>query len=205
MKIRFFQSSSLAIAAAIIAASGFASAQAFAADLQLTGANATLVQDINSKNASQGEAVSAKLTSTVKGATELPKGTVLLGKVDQVQTSTNGGPATLSIVFDQAQLRDGRTIPVKATLIGAFPSEAGNYGAYDDGDSAEGVLPGSIAPDQKVDQEPGVLGGHVALHSAVQSNTSGVFTSNDRNVNLKRGTQLQLAIAAEPAAQMAGN
>jgi hypothetical protein len=205
MKIRFFQSSSLAIAAALLAASGYASAQASPGDLQLVGANATLVQDISSKNASQGEAVTAKLTSTVKGATELPKGTVLLGKVDQVQTSTSGGPATLSIVFDQAQLRDGHQIPVKATLLGAFPSTAGNYGGYDDGSSAEEVLPGSIAPDQKIDQEPGVLGGHVAMHSAVQSNTSGVFTSTDRNIDLKRGTQLQLAIAAGPTAQQAGN
>jgi hypothetical protein len=201
MKIRFFQLSSLAIAAALFAACGYASAQASPGDLQLLGANATLVQDISSKDASQGEAVSAKLTSTVKGATELPKGTVLLGKVDQVQMSNHKGPAQLSIVFDQARLTDGKEIPIKATLIGAYPE---NTDSYTDTGFVTNVLPNSIPSDQKIDQEPGALSG-VTMHSAVQSNTSGVFTSTDRNIVLRRGTQLQFAIAAEPTAQESGS
>lgn len=189
MGIRILQSSSLAIAAASFAFSGYASAQA-SPNSQVATASATLVQNIDSKNASQGEAVTARLTSNLKGATELPKGTVLVGTVAQVQPSTNGSQASLSIVFDQAQLRDGHKIPIKATIIGAFPEESSDFGPSPD------LVPDTIAPDQQVDQEPGPLS-HVSLHSAVQSNTSGVFSSTDRNINLKKGTQLQFAISEQ--------
>ncbi len=196
-KIRFFQSSSLAIAVALIAAWGYASAQSSTGDLQLVGANATLVQDISSKSASQGDAVTARLTSTVKGATELPKGTVLLGKVDEVQASTNGSPGKLSIVFDRARLRDGHEIPIKATLLGAFPKPAA-YGGYD---SNEPLLLQSIPDDERIDQEPGALHNNVAMHSAVKEDVSAVFTSTDHNIDLKKGTQLQVAIAPEGGSQ----
>ena len=199
MKIRFFQSSSLAIAVALIAACSYASAQSSTADLQLVGANATLVQNISSKSASQGDAVTARLTSTVKSATELPKGTVLLGKVDEVQASTDGSPAKLSIVFDRARLRDGHEIPIKATLLGAYP-ELDGYGGYDQ-NSDESLLPQSIPVDEKVDQEPGPLPNNVAMHSAVKEDLSAVFTSTDHNINLKKGTQLQVAIAPEGGSQ----
>jgi hypothetical protein len=199
MKIGFFQSSSLAIAVALIAAWGYASAQSSTGDLQLVGANATLVQDISSKSASQGDAVTAKLTSTVKGATELPKGTVLLGKVDEVQASTNRSPAKLSIVFDRAHLRDGHEIPIKATLLGAYP-ELDGYVGYDQ-NSDEPLLPQSIPVDEKVDQEPGALHNNVAMHSAAKEDVSAVFTSTDHNIDLKKGTQLQVAIAPEGGSQ----
>jgi len=193
--------SSLAIAVALIAACGYASAQSSTGDLQLVGAHATLVQDISSKSASQGDAVTARLTSTVKGATELPKGTVLFGKVDQVQASTNGSPAKLSIVFDRAHLHDGHEIPIKATLLGAFPAPAG-YGGYDQ-DSDEPLLPQSIPVEERIDQEPGTLH-NVAMHSAVKEDVSAVFTSRNHNLDLTKGTRLQVAIAPEGGSEGTG-
>jgi hypothetical protein len=205
MKISFFQSSSLAIAVAFIAACGYASAQSSTGDLQLVSANATLVQDISSKKASQGEAVSAKLTGAVKGATELPKGTVLLGKVDEVQSSTKGSPAKLSIVFDRAQLRDGHEIPIKVTVLGAFPAPVIDGGYDPTGEPS--VLLKSISDNERINQEPGVLH-NVAMHSAVKADVSAVFTSTKHNIDLRNGTQLQVAIAPEGGPQgtaMSGN
>lgn len=211
MRFRLFTPSSVGLSAMLVAMCGYAAAQTAPQNIELVGVNANLVQNLDSKNAAQGQKISAELTSSVKnaGSTELPKGTILLGQVEKVQPSSNSGPAQLSIVFDQARLRNGQTIPVKATLLGAYPVDAGSY--YEDGGadgSLEEVLPTHIASDQKIDQEPGTLS-HVALHSAVQSSDSGVFTSKDRNIDLRKGTRLQIAIAAEPAngtaAASAGN
>jgi hypothetical protein len=61
------------------------------------------------------------------------------------------------------------------------------------------LLSGNGSNHESIDQEPGVLGGNVAMHSAVKENVSAVFTSKDHNFNLKRGTQFQIAIAPESA------
>lgn len=192
----------LSSAAMLVAMGGYAVAQDAPQNLQLMGANARLVQTVDTKHVSPGQAITAKLTNTVKsvgGGIEFPKGTVLIGKVEQVRPSTNDGPAYLSIVFDQAKLTDGQTVPVKATLLGAYPARDGNY--YADGNSEGtlvGELPASIPADQKVDQEPGALG-NVEMRSAVQSDASAVFTSTKHNIDLRSGTQLQVAIAPEGA------
>lgn len=208
MRFRLFTPSSLGLSAMLVAMCGYALAQTAPQNFELVGANANLVQNLDSKNAAQGQKISAQLTSNVKnGSTELPKGTILFGQVEQVQSSNNNGPSQLSVVFDQARLKNGQTVPVKATLLGAYPVEDGSF--YEDGGtggSPEEVLPTHIASDQKIDQEPGTLS-HVALHSAVQSDASGVFTSKDRNIDLRKGTRLQLGIAPEgsPATAQAGN
>jgi hypothetical protein len=198
MRINSIRSSAFGIAAAFLAISGYATAQATPRNMQLVSANARLVHQLDSKDATQGQIVTAQLTGNVKTADgmELPRGTLLMGKVDHVQTSTKDGPSRLSIVFNQARLKDGHTIRVKATLLGAYPSDLGSYYA-DTGDNGSvlNTEPHFIAADQKVDQEPGLLGGNIAMHSAVQSHASAVFVSKDRNIDLRSGTQFQLAIA----------
>jgi hypothetical protein len=203
MKLRLFGPSSLGITAILISY-GFAAAQTAPNTPQLVSADANLVQRLDSKSAAQGQVVTAKLTSSVKNGSslDLPKGTLLVGKVEQVQTSKDNGPAKLSIVFDQAQLGDGHAIPIKATLLAAYPSDAGDYWA--ESGNEEALQPRFIPADEKIDQEPGALS-HVALHSAVQSNDSGVFLSTDRNINLERGTQLQIALAPGGTLTAAGN
>ena len=66
-------------------------------------------------------------------------------------------------------------------------------------------MPASVPNTEKVDQEPGALG-NVEMHSAVQSDSSAVFTSAKHNINLKIGTQLQVAIAPQgTTAAQSGN
>lgn len=217
MKIRLIGPSFLGVSAMLIATCGLAAAQTApqntmpeqntspamhsqnTENLQLVSANAQLVKGVNAKDASQGQTVKAKLTSDVKLANgmKLDEGAMLIGKVDGVQKSMNDGPSKISITFDQLRTKDGKTVPVKATLLGAYPA---NTAAYWVDTSSNGALmpiqPHTIPSDQKIDQEPGSLS-HIAMHSAVQSNASGVFMSKDQNVNLKRGTRLQVAIAPE--------
>ncbi|MGC1362532.1 MAG: hypothetical protein WA826_15250, partial [Silvibacterium sp.] len=103
----------------------FAAAQDSSQNMRLVSANARLVHRLDSKDARQGQIVAAQLTSDVKGSgsMELPKGTMLMGKVEQVQMSSNNGPARMSIVFDQARLSNGQSVPVKATLLAAYPAD----------------------------------------------------------------------------------
>ena len=195
--------SKFAVAAMAIALCGYAAAQT----PQLVSANAQLDQNVDTKNATEGQVVTAKLTRDVKnaGQVELPKGATLIGKVTQVEKANGSAPTKLTLTFDQAKLPNGQTVPVKATLLGAYRSDANEY-------FAETGSSGSLVPDQakvipadtQVDQAPGSLG-NVALHGDVASNVSGVFTSTSKDINLRRGTQFQLAIAAEAGAQGAAN
>ena len=109
MDIRFIKPSSLGIVALLIAACGYAAAQDSSPKVQLVSANAQLTESLNTKTAKPGQPVTAKLTSAAKASriTELPKGTMLIGKVDQVQAASGSEPTKLSLVFDQAKLKDG--------------------------------------------------------------------------------------------------
>jgi hypothetical protein len=197
MKVGLSSFSILGISALAFSMYGYAAAQTTTQNIQLVGAQAKLISAVDSKDAAQGQVITAELTDNVKAAdsTDLRKGTLLVGKVEEVQKSDNNGPAKLTVVFDQAKLKDGKTIPIKATILGAFPAPEG---FDDDNYSPVALLPQSIPDTRQVDQEPGTLS-HVSMHSAVQSDASGVFTSDDRNINLQRGTQLQFALAPEAA------
>lgn len=190
MKMNRLRSYALGIAAALISV---ASMQAQPQHLKLVSANAELMRGLNSKSSRQGQSVMAKLTSNVKtgGQTELPKGTMLMGKVDQVQ---NGNSSKISIVFNEARLSNGREVPIKATLLAAYPPV--DTGVTQSTSSYMMVQPHHIPDDQKVQQDPGTLS-HVMLKSSVQSDVSGVFLSKKHNINLHSGTRLQLAIAPE--------
>ncbi len=83
-----------------------------------------------------------------------------MGHVAQVQASHDKSAATLSLTFDKAQLKDGRDIPIKATLVQVAPS-----GAPDN-------LETRVAGNDSFDQQPGLLS-RSDLRSAVQGNTSG--------------------------------
>lgn len=204
MKTHFLRPTFLGVSAMLIATCGYAGAQTAQStqaessrNLQLVSASAQLTHKIDTKTAREGQTVKAKLTSNVKTVEgmKLDKGTMLLGKVEQVQRSNDNGPSRLSIVFDEARLKDGKTIPVKATLLGAYPSNAGEY--YAETGTNGALMPGEpyrISDEQKIDQMPGTLG-HVGMHSAVQSNVSATFVSMDRNIDLKQGTRLQVAIS----------
>lgn len=171
--------------------------------IELVSVNAKLTTRLNTKKARLGERITAKLTSSVKAADsmDLPKGTLLLGKVEQVRMSSDNSPSKLSILFNQARLQDGRTIPIKATVLGAYPGASWDSFNYTGtGGPHVGVQSHYIPYNQKVDQEPGTLS-HVAMHSAVQSQVSAVFTSRRHNIDLHRGTELQFAIAPATTAR----
>ena len=165
-----------------------AGAFALSPSTQLEAGNARLTRNLDTAHAMRGQMVTARLTQTIETpeGLKLPSGTELMGHVDQVTPSRDKSAATLSLTFDKAQLKDGKDIPIKATLVQVAPS-----GAPDN-------LESRVAGNDSFDQQPGMLSG-VTLRSAVQGNTSGTLTSRDKNIHLLAGTQMQIAIAPASA------
>ncbi len=163
----------------------------------LYSADAVLTHSLNSSNAKTGQTVTAKLTGDVKtaGSMELPKGTLLIGKVDQVQHASSNGGSKISIVFDRAQIRKGQEVSIKATLLGAYPPLVyGADGSSGGAGSSMTAQPSTISNDHTVDQEPGALS-NTSLTSVVESDASGVFANTNHSIKLESGTRLQVAVA----------
>lgn len=179
---------SFGLAVASFAAAGVASAQS------LVGVNAQLVHTLDSASAKAGEAVAVKLDSTIRTADgmKLPKGTELVGTVAEVQASQNGGPAVLTLILNKAELKNGKQIPVKATVVGAYPASQGDSSG--DTDQVMAEPPAQIAPDATIDQEPGALK-KIALNASVKSSDSVTFRRANGNFKLESGTYFQVGLA----------
>jgi hypothetical protein len=193
MRFTSFRKLSFGLALVSLAAAGAASAQS------LVGVNTTLDRTLDSKSAAAGQVVTAKLDGTVTAAdgTKLPKGTELIGKVADVKNAN--GATSVSLVFTSAKLKDGKEIPVKATVLAAYP-ELDPIGATL-GDVATQPAPAKVEGDSVFDQQPGALS-RVALSSAVKNHESGTFSSTNGNFKLLAGTNLQVGIA--PASSGSG-
>ncbi|HTW48461.1 MAG TPA: hypothetical protein VMD92_10950 [Acidobacteriaceae bacterium] len=172
-----------------LTAAGAASAQT------LAGVNTHLVKPLDSATAAQGQTVAVKLDGSVKtpDGVKLPRGTELVGKIAAVKPSQNGGPASLSVVFTTAQLKGGKQIPVKATLLAAYPDDQGVEAQYSD--STMDTVTDQVSADHQVDQEPGALPG-VTLKAAVKDADSGTFTKADGNFKLGAGTFFQVGVGS---------
>ncbi|MGC2639794.1 MAG: hypothetical protein WA294_21605 [Acidobacteriaceae bacterium] len=178
----------MSLAVVSLLSAGAASAQS------LAGVNTRLVSPLSSQTATQGQTVAVKLDGTVKTAdgVKLTRGTELVGKITSVKPSQNGGPASVTLTFTTAELKGGKQIPVKATLLAAFPGDQGVEAQYSD--STMNAVAGTVSGEQTIDQEPGALPG-VTLKSAVQAPNSGTFSKTDGNFKLAAGTFLQVGIA----------
>jgi hypothetical protein len=160
----------------------------------LVGVNARLDHALDTKSAKQGETVMARLDGTVTtaGGVKLEKGTQLTGTVSQVEAAANGGPSSLTLVFTTAQTKDGKQIPVKVTLLSAFPANTNTLATY--GEDEVGSAPRYVNSQESVDQESGTLN-NIAMQARVQGQNSGTFTKNGGNLKLEAGTYFQVGIA----------
>lgn len=164
---------------------------------EMVPAQVVLAQEIDAKKMQPGEQFHAKLSDNVqlKDGVELPKGTELIGKVakDNVE---NNGTSTLALNFTTADLKNGKTIPISATIMGIAPPQ---YGAAWDGGATQ-AAPGRWNGQVLQLDQVGALSG-VDLHSRIAGQESGVFiSSNKDNVKLSNHSQLSLAIAGRGSA-----
>lgn len=155
----------------------------------MTPASANLVKTLQADKIRPGDEFKAKLDRPVhlKNGPDLPGGTVLVGRVTADQMKP-GGPSTLALRFTQADLKDGKVVPIKATIVGISRPR------YDSGYNIANEAPIWSSNTLRVD-EVGALSG-VDLHSNIASRNSGVFIAQKKdNMKFDSGSQLSLAIA----------
>lgn len=167
---------------------------------QMVSANATLLHSLDAKDIQQNAEVRAKLNNAVKldNGTKLASGTVLIGHVIQDQKEPKGQDTRIAFDFNQAQLKDGKTVPIKATIVGVTPDANQDVGNL--------VQPGNKWTDGplQIDQV-GVLSG-VDLHSRIAGSNSGVLVSTKSNdLKLRQGSGIQFAIGPAGSSQAASS
>ena len=153
-------------------------------------AHASLRTKLNAKQSHAGEEIRAELERTIqlKNGPELPHGTQLLGEVTAVEAKPD--KVRLALRFDEAQLRDGSKIPIKAMIL--FIQSASSVGTDSDlaRVSARDVWTPNI---YKVDQLGTISGAD--LHSSITSDDSGVITSNKKDdLTIGKGSEIDLVI-----------
>jgi hypothetical protein len=94
-----------------------------------TTLNATLSDTVDARKSKPGARVEAKTSEDLKvaGVIVIPRGAKLFGQVTEAQAAANE-QAKLGFVFDRAELKDGRRIPLHT----AFYALAAPVGASDD-------------------------------------------------------------------------
>jgi len=181
------------------AGSGVDTAGAQSEAMQMVTARAELVRDMDGRKMKAGEPFEAKLYGKVrlKNGPELPGGTVLLGTVatDDMQA---GGNSKLALRFTQAKMKNGQTIPIKATIVAIAQPERDNPEELDEQYAAPWSTNTLI-----VDQLDAM--GGADLHSRIAGQNSGVFVATKKSdVKLPQGAELTLAIAAQQNANLTG-
>ena len=117
-------------AAVSASASTSASANAGPASANLssgTAVNADLVTSLDAKKAHPGQRVVAKATQDVKqdGHVVLRKGTRLVGHVTEAEAKTKANAeSSLGIVFDEAVMKGGETVPFHAAIQALAESQS---------------------------------------------------------------------------------
>jgi hypothetical protein len=160
---------------------------------QMVPASALLAQDLDTKKIQPGQQFKAILSDRVqlKSGIELPKGTTLVGTIATGDASQNA-KTTLALRFTQASLKDGKTIPIEATIVGISQP-------YDNlsGSTSDEAPPSEWNGKSLQFDIDGVLTG-VDLHSRIAGENSGVFESAKKgDVKLKARTQIALALGAQ--------
>jgi hypothetical protein len=84
-----------------------------------TALHAELSQSVDSKKAKAGDPITAHTTEAIKmdGKVVIPKGTKLVGHVTRASARSKGdADSVLAMQFDRAILKDGRELPLQATV-----------------------------------------------------------------------------------------
>jgi uncharacterized lipoprotein YbaY len=152
---------------------------------QMTPAIATLPHIWDADKDHLDSTIEAELNRkvTLSDGSVLPSHTLLTGKITRDDMHAEG-TSEFAVRFDQAQLKDGKTVPVKATIVDIIvPGFETDY--LESNDWTDKTL--SV-------EQIGVVSG-VDLHSKIASNDSAVFVSTKKHdVKVPAGSELKLAI-----------
>jgi hypothetical protein len=166
---------------------------------------------LDTKKSKVGDPVTAKTLNPLKlnDGTVLPRGTILTGKVTQVQAKSSGS-ATLAIYFDQLETAKGAAPMMVHGLIAAVApapalSDAGGstadlpLGSGGDSKGAMASMTGTSISDQTQNLPPiapgsGIKG--VVLSPIPTADGSTVLQSMEKDIKLENGTRLEIGLTA---------
>ncbi len=184
-----------------------------------TALQAELTRGLDARKAKPGDAVVARCQQDLKlhGEILIPKNAKLIGHVVEAHKKGRGKPeSTLGIAFDKAILRDGREVPLTASIQALAPPSilAAEIGDPDlqirnppaAKPRASGLLPGAIStiyPETSASTDSslttsttGVVGLQgLQLESATSMVGGSVIHSSSRDVRLESGTRLILRVS----------
>jgi len=160
--------------------------------MDMVSARVALKQTVDARKMQPGDQIHTTLAKTVhlKNGTELPAGTAILGVVGTDDMQMNGA-SKLALKFNAAQTKDGKTIPIKATIIEIVPpaTQDINGRPLAPGDQELHTWVGHPAAVDQLEAIPGA-----DLHSNVTSSNSGVLVSSKQDIKLKWGSEIALAV-----------
>lgn len=200
--MHFFKTLAVATAVLILPLLAYSQTSTQSAQAPITGhreavrmvpARAALLRSLDAANEQSGSAIQVKLVQkvTLADGTVLPNDTILAGEVT-VDDLQQQGMSKLALRFNKALLKNGNTVPIKATIVGFYGPGTVTYHAY-------GVEAGDQAPNSWTDgtlqvDQIGVVN-DVDLHSKISSANSGVFVSTKKHdFKLDNGSEIQFAI-----------
>jgi hypothetical protein len=165
------------------------------ANAEMVPAEVAVTENVDGNKTKPGDTIRTTLSDKVKlkNGTELSAGTAIIGLVsaDEMQLQ---GASKLAINFNKAVLKNGTVIAIKATIVGVSPPESQDISGrpIKPGDQYSAGWTGHPGEIDEIGALPGI-----DLHSKVSSNNSGVLVATGkRDVKLKWGSGLSLAVAA---------
>lgn len=168
-----------------------------AVNAQLRPVSGELVTRIDAKKAKPGEAVVIKTTdkATTADGIVIPKGSKIVGHVTEVQAHTKETPnSKVTVQFDQAQLKDGKTLPIKSVLESVAP--AGGAGNNDVNPFGTGApMASGSSPSAGPPSGPGMAPSQTAQgQQATAEATMGTQASNGPQPGTVIATQGNVAV-----------
>ena len=155
-------------------------AQATASNQVVAGSTiqATLTKPVDARKNKAGDEVVAKTTEDVKsnGKVVIPKGSKIIGHVTEAKARGKGeSDSMVGIAFDRATLKDGREMPLSATIQAVARSEDSAAASMADESSMAGGSAGGMSSGRAA--APGAMGsgrGVGAITGTVANTTSAV-------------------------------
>lgn len=164
---------------------------------------ATFVKTIDTKRNKAGDRVTAKsiVGTTLLNGLTVPVGSVLEGQINSVVPSENQGDSTLVITFDKLAIKNGKELPVKATVLtvmSAPPVFRQEPVAVAPLASRVGEPIGhSHIPENRASGSHTISG--LTMSSSAKDSTSAILTQTRKDIHLTSDVQVTVSLAAVPS------
>jgi len=171
-----------------------------------TTLNALLSDTVDARKSKPGDLVRARTTADLKatGGFIIARGTRLVGHVSEVRLASKPGEqARLGLLFDRAELKDGRKIPLQGTLYALAapqgePADRGSSAGFGGGLGGNSSVVGDMTS-RATSEDTSPLGAPWARREELKSspgaigglNDSGTFYASSRGVFGLEGISLE--------------